>query len=112
MIGQIPLSELETRLSPKDKVTGPISPVGVCVRASCNLRSASTTMKITRSKGGARASDPFLAWPNVALPGMNGLYGKNPVAKMRIEMGIKILPRINGIATRRDIIVQPASTVH
>ena len=43
-------------------------------------------MKITLLNGALGTSSS----PKLAFPGMNGLYGKNPTAKMQIATGIKI----------------------
>ena len=54
-----------------------------------HLLSASTTMKMTFSKGGVSRGASWLSPSNVAFPGIKGLYGKKPVANTRIAIGIR-----------------------
>lgn len=59
------------------------------IRGLSHLRNASTTMKMTRSKTGDGRL-PYSLSSKVASPGMNGLYGKNPLAKMSSARGKRI----------------------
>lgn len=54
-----------------------------------HLRNASTTMKMTRSKMGDGRL-PYSLSSKAASPGMNGLYGKNPLAKRSSARGKRI----------------------
>lgn len=58
-------------------------------RGLTHLRNASTTMKMTRSKTGDGRL-PYSLSSNVASPGMNGLYGKKPLAKRTSARGKRI----------------------
>ena len=60
-----------------------------------NLLSASTTITTTLSKGDDAYRRPPAKSLKEALPGMKGLYGKNPVAKMKRAMGIMRLGSSN-----------------
>jgi len=62
------------------------------------LLNASMTMNTNLSKGGS-GGPPYSARVSYsARPESKGLYGKNPVAKMRVAMGIKMLAE-----TRRSV---------
>jgi hypothetical protein len=51
-------------------------------------------MNTSLSKG-ALGGGPYSRGSNSANPGRKGLYGKNPVAKTRIDKGIKMLAAVS-----------------
>ncbi len=63
-------------------------------KGGSNLLSASTTMKMTLSKGAGPRLPPS---SNEAFPGMNVLWGKNPVAKTRIATGTRKFATISSV---------------
>jgi hypothetical protein len=65
------------------------------------LRNASTTMNTSLSKG-ALGGGPYSRASNSASPGRNGLYGKKPVAKTRIDKGINKLAAASRIEAASD----------
>lgn len=59
-------------------------------------------MKITLSKGGGSRRCPLSDSAKVAFPGINGLYGKKPLANTRIATGIRRFEKMRKIL--RDIV--------
>lgn len=63
-------------------------------------------MKTTLSKGADVCLRPSLPSAKEALPGTNGLYGKKPVAKIEIAMGISRFAMISSSIANLGNIVQ------
>ena len=63
------------------------------------LLNASTTMKISLSNGAAGGC-PYWESPYCARPGSNGLYGKKPVANVKIATGINRFAATSRIVAR------------
>ncbi len=83
-----PLREFEARVVRIDKIAGTVSHA-LAISKHTYLRSASTTMNITLSKGAGTGSSPWY----VASPGRKGLYGKNPFANTSIAIGSSTLAK-------------------
>ena len=104
----MPLSESESRVSGVYKVTIDISIVIRGPHSLAYLRSASTTIKIILLNGA-----PWLdsSKPNFANPGRNGLYGKKPLANIKIAIGIRRFARIRGRLSRRGVILKTEQSI-
>lgn len=85
----LPAISLRTKQQPRH---GPVSVLGGY------LRSASTTIKTSRSKGGSGGAALPTRGLYSARPWRSGLYGKKPVAKRKMAAGTKMLA-----ATRRSV---------
>lgn len=109
-IADLLLSKLEARNIGVDKVTVNIS---LCpgVEQHPYLLNASTTMNIALSKGASGGST--LKSSYLASPERKGLYGKKPLAKVNIAMGINTFARARRpLEVRADIVLACRTNIY
>ena len=84
-------------------------------QGNLHLLSASTTMNTTLLNGASSRGRPSSCSSNFAFPGTNGLCGKKPVAKTKIEMGSRRFGKASRGLKRLEVmlpLVAVISTCH
>ena len=103
---EVPLGEAEIRIQTVHKVADGCERELDRLSRKKYLRSASTTMKTTLSKGEETGDT---SWPegHAANPGRKALWGKKPDAKTRIAQMVKTLDRKHEAFWTETYIVMP-----